>query len=1601
MANLLLQHTLSGKIPVEDVINWLTSDNTQDFKWIDITTVRCTQCEFLIYFLNFLRDQTKSVLQSSCNARQSTTKPISPYVATSNNKQNKNDNLHRRISLSATSANQTTESGNNCSYGISVLEGAKSPHNQVPSKISVLLQKEISPATNTGRMKTKIPLVNVAPISELKSLMNSLNTDKNQETSVIAHNKTPDKIERERTLSSSFDLSPNKTTSTPIIERNSRSKTSKTFNGFSLHEFNVTPHDVPTDQNFQLHSCLDGSAITCKDSESYQQDLRSTNENFDTSNCLLISKNDHVPQKLDNFSKSDVNDSSSVHISSIFDGSNNEWRYFNNLNISSKSEDSRANESQGLSNSPAVNDVSENAISPLFIREPLTPQNSKLLYSRSLERSQNAKSSPQYHTGNTSKQGPHHSQRISKLTPRQSMSLGDFISIDSWGSRKNGTKKTHARTPMSQSNECTDSLTDKLSMTEESFPEIGKNPGLRKRRIKPTKLDVSGDKGNSEKSTFGTISRPQIVNPQFSEAMPTDKADATRFETERDLLRLERQKQQKNLLPNQTVEHAVHSNVLQASNVKKSTGPFLTPSLKKVVNSHALDILAQIYSSLLDLNLVLNPMTELNFMISLITLQYSSEAGNYQLTSDYNCLEQKNSVVKSSSKEKNLDDTGLIESDENLVEQHENSKKLVDVELFNEELGCKILTDGIILTTDKNETSPDYKSNEGEVFDNLTKSSMDDIENSCKNESCLCEGEEAQYLDSIHNCIYFSTAFLNTQRLLLSSLDRATLKLLCENNRIDTFLPDLREYLTECYKLKLTESSRSRQYSKTFSAMKANVSFQIDTDNQENFPSITGFHSFKKQRDLFYETLRIWESYHLSQGWIFSLALAGRIRQLLTLHNDPANYCHFARLFKSQLLLSCIGNGQQEDAVDDESLSFLKSIKHLDPDKLTRLRERLVTPLISKGPVPPPSFPGVQEFYKEFIFHASNPMFYAHLQDCLVHEIMELNDTQFTGSEIENTETMVDAETKQNFLICISSLRLLAKMLGFLVSLPYESETSLETVLASQITPRSQVLPPLNLQSCIQNAMDNGKLVLTIPWVVKYLAMLDPVSVRLPYYRKIFEMLLRIYCEAKHDSERKNPLSPQVAILLKFSIGWLLELRNFPVKLYFTWKASKYDQEAKSINNSAEILQNNLTVKMEQETHHNQSNTCAPCADCLDIIDDHILYVCCPFLAELKTLLTCDYSNLNNSTTIRHITPVSSGFEKPLGNTSTKQLQLQLEDAFFHGQPVSTRKTVDFVSERVASSYVKHICNVILPRARKRNILKFQDLVSGRNMPNDMSLVTTEMHSLASSVSAEVITQCEADMLGMCESRINKSIEHLLAMDTLPPVKEMCAQIAFRMASERVNYWIQSHIASGPLFLKDLEGEINKVSYKKVTPAVFAKRIHNDSAASPTNAMVEIRSLIWDLLENKSESVTLENVSQCLDNLYQSLTEREDLLPGPEKILGMLSVDFALFLVAHRTDIFVTEIQDKLIRVWKLDCLNFSDKESILSRILSPRNIMLLASPGNANVWLALGRLIRRILQEKLLSIEALSDECTALLRYDWTVKEQRISNVWMRIVKK
>ncbi|XP_068987367.1 codanin-1 isoform X1 [Bombus flavifrons] len=777
-----------------------------------------------------------------------------------------------------------------------------------------------------------------------------------------------------------------------------------------------------------------------------------------------------------------------------------------------------------------------------------------------------------------------------------------------------------------------------------------------------------------------------------------------------------------------------------------------------------------------------------------------------------------------------------------------------------------------------------------------------------------------------------------------------------------------------------------------------NVCFQIDTDNRENFPSAAAFQTFKNQRDSFYEIFRIWEKNHSVPGWIFQIALGSKIRTMLTLHNDAINYYHFARLFKSQLLISCIQNRQQTEVEDDESISVLKTLKNVNPKKLDQLQKRLVTPQPSKNQITEPSFPGVQEFFKDFILFAFNPIFYVHLENCLIHEIMELNDTQFNNSEIEDSETIVDEQTQQNFITCVSSLRLLAKVLGFLISLPYRSESNnFKELIATQVEIRSKVVPAINLHVCLHNAIALGKLSLTVPWIAKYLAMMDTVSLRLPYYKQILELLYYIYKAVNHFdfSTSDSFISQQTAVLLKSTLNWLFELPNVPKDLYSMWQKIYKVRELRSLKQPDKYHEQKYMLLGEPTV----SVTSTKCSlDKLDIINERTLRICCP-LVGLNVSVSNSNTNLNNYNSNKHITPVSSQLHKSAKSADIKHLELQLEEAFFGGQPASTRKTVDFVSERVASTCVKHICNTLLMASRETNLNIFREILEKkqierqpekfgeqRNVTDFKAIVTTDMNTLAMNMSKELKEQCEISIPGICELRVTKCIESLLAEDSLTPVKEMCAKIATRLAMERIHQWIQSHIVGGSLFIKDMEVELNRFLRNNAPLHPIEEKKHNPNVMSPTTITDNLRELIWVILDNGGDSLTTMIVSTILDNLYQTLNERADLVVGPEKVLYSLSTDFALFLVAYRSDLFIPKVQEKFITVWATNRCKTLESDSPIHRILSSRNVMLLAQPEKEEVWTVFGKFINKLIEKNVLDINSFSDQCVALFRQNWPV---------------
>lgn len=126
-------------------------------------------------------------------------------------------------------------------------------------------------------------------------------------------------------------------------------------------------------------------------------------------------------------------------------------------------------------------------------------------------------------------------------------------------------------------------------------------------------------------------------------------------------------------------------------------------------------------------------------------------------------------------------------------------------------------------------------------------------------------------------------------------------------------------------------------------------------------------------------------------------------------------------------------------------------------------------------------------------------------------------------------------QKQELFLNCINKLCLLAKFLSLITFLPYQDEYDLplhfrlpltevrkEVNLVSKynfliistrqyyyrVTPcYFQIQAPLDLNGCLMESMQKGRMILTIPWIVEFLNGIDTTSILLPYYKTIFAKL--------------------------------------------------------------------------------------------------------------------------------------------------------------------------------------------------------------------------------------------------------------------------------------------------------------------------------------------------------------------------------------------------------------------------------------------------------------------------------------------------------------
>ncbi|XP_041828654.1 codanin-1 [Melanotaenia boesemani] len=627
---------------------------------------------------------------------------------------------------------------------------------------------------------------------------------------------------------------------------------------------------------------------------------------------------------------------------------------------------------------------------------------------------------------------------------------------------------------------------------------------------------------------------------------------------------------------------------------------------------------------------------------------------------------------------------------------------------------------------------------------------------------------ERCYLRQVHNCVYFAVKVLENHCQLLAHLDKCTLRLLAENERVASFSPDLRDRLIHA------QDRSTAKLSPSVSTFIHSVPFQPATDNRSNFSSDKAFHTFKKQRDIFYEVLREWEDLHKDPGWNFDAALGGRVRGMMNQLTSAGNHSHFARLFLKQLVQMCKGlrvNSSPGDTPDADLLGMLGADSL---GRLKRLEERLIQPLGVVGPCPPPSFLGHQEFFRDFIQAASCCQLNQHLQDSLCQQLLQLDEVSILSppasigeAEQEEDGDMEQQDEKQRFSSVLLLARLLAKFLGFISFLPYQtSERPSREIQGTSVTLRSKSVPVLDVCAVLSNSIRRRRTILTVPWLVEFLSMLDFIGPLLLCYKTVLGTLLLLYRRMLlNRCEEKCYLNK---LLLVSVLGWLFQIPVIPEDIFFS---------------------NEFTAVAVLED--NELNVAG--LDCIPLVDQQILYTCCPFLGEFRKLLVAFVSGntAKSGGIIRKITPTSAELkDTPTANRSQQKLQVDLEQAFFHNQPPSLRRTVEFVAERVGSNAVKHMKATLVSELVERGEKMLRD---GLGSPN------SNLSKLNDSICAQL---CDAGLDALaratrfCDLKGPEAIRILLPEETSSMVLTTSENITKRLAAEKACSWLSANITA-------------------------------------------------------------------------------------------------------------------------------------------------------------------------------------------------------------
>ena len=573
---------------------------------------------------------------------------------------------------------------------------------------------------------------------------------------------------------------------------------------------------------------------------------------------------------------------------------------------------------------------------------------------------------------------------------------------------------------------------------------------------------------------------------------------------------------------------------------------------------------------------------------------------------------------------------------------------------------------------------------------------------------------------------------------------------------------------------------------------------------------------FKKQRDLFYEILRTWQG-------TSDRSFQDNVARLVNINCNPVNLDHLARLVRDQMVKSCLYEFFEKSG---EGLAMLG--RPMDRVKFGRLQSRIEPQDASGRDQSLDAGRNVTLFYRDLIQCSSNSYtFIYHLRGAIwdaiekgnsesiaIEEDMRSKRTSGHQDHHDNvTDTGVSFESfslQNDIPAMICGLRILGKFLGFIDSLPFRhhSDTLSGVVLDSQIRLREQRLPAnMDLIKFLSEGLRYRRLIITLPWIVELCSALDPITLRTKQFQRVLEAIVDIYKAVLPAKDAMHEVDPCNAFLLKLSCGWFFDNPVVPRELFFN------DRDR-------------ARLRLEEMISSAEGGGIGSVGmDDKQVINSELLYICCPFLSEIKKVLSLFKSGTEPESGFseashlmeRGAQRIATRKErlppsKSDGHTSSSadsDINSILEKQFFYNLLETDKRCVDLVSVLVyravisavekefLRSEVKKMSAVIKDRISAAfSVLKINadlDEVEGDHMQQQL-LHEVFVNMAAASVNAvRKATRVRLEL----EAKRYRGVLLVLLSDS--SVKDSLIRVTLSLASAKLKDWARTNITKGTI----------------------------------------------------------------------------------------------------------------------------------------------------------------------------------------------------------